>query len=172
MSPYLYIAIGYIAGSLPTGVIMGRLHGKDPRQEGSGNIGASNVARVLGKEWGLLTLIIDVLKGWAPMAFAMASQSVEVGYAVGVAAVVGHCFPVWLGFKGGKGVATAFGAMAAALPAIATIAALVWFTLLFITRTPALGSLAAAALFLGLPQVDSCSARLARNLVESPVSRA
>jgi len=154
MSPYITIAIGYLAGSIPTGVILGRLQGKDPRSSGSGNIGASNVARVLGKKWGLFTLVFDVAKGWVPTAWALQNQSQDIALAVGAAAVIGHCFSIWLLMGGGKGVATAFGAMAAVLPMVAVISALVWFMLLFLTRTPALGSLTAAVLFVVLSRVE------------------
>ena len=150
----LYALIGYILGSFPTGVLLGKYVGVDPRTVGSKNIGASNVARALGKKWGLVTLIVDVSKALIPTLIAAHYADRETAMVAGFAATAGHCFPVWLGFKGGKGVATAFGAMAGILPVVAVISAIVWFTIVFFTRTPALGSLAAAALFVALPQID------------------
>lgn len=148
------VATGYLAGSLPTGVIVGRLAGRDPRRAGSGNIGASNVTRTLGRAWGLLTAVIDVSKGLLPTLAAQHLAGVEAAAATGFAAVVGHCFPVWLRFRGGKGVATAFGSMAAFSWVVALVIALVWACLVLLTRVPAIGSLAAAALFVALPHVD------------------
>lgn len=152
------IAVGYLAGSIPTGVLLGRIAGKDPRAAGSGNIGASNVTRTLGKAMGALTLVADVLKGWLP-AFAMArwvgeAGGLEAALVTGFAAVVGHCFPVWLKLRGGKGVATSFGAVAAVMPVVAVVAALVWGLLTFFTRIPTIGSMAAAALFVVLAYVE------------------
>lgn len=153
MTPWLCLLAGYLAGSIPTGVIIGRLVGRDPRAAGSGNIGASNVTRTLGKQWGAVTLAVDLLKGLVPTLIAHRVAGLEVALATGFAAVVGHCYPIWLRFRGGKGVATAFGAVAAVLPIVALVAAIVWATIVFFTRTPALGSLAAAALFVVLPWV-------------------
>ncbi|MEE2789629.1 MAG: glycerol-3-phosphate 1-O-acyltransferase PlsY [Myxococcota bacterium] len=148
------LGIGYLIGSIPTGVLVGLYTGADPRTVGSGNIGASNVARASGKKWGLLTLVVDVSKGLVP-ALVIAHQSgQEAAMITGFAAVIGHCFPVWLKLRGGKGVATAFGAVAAVLPTIAVVSALVWVTILFFTRIPAIASLCAAALFVALPQID------------------
>lgn len=151
---WIWVALGYLAGSIPTGVLLGRVAGRDPRQAGSGNIGASNVTRTLGKKLGALTLVIDAAKGALPTAMALSLVSLEVAAAVGVAAVLGHCFPVWLKFKGGKGVATAFGTMAALVPMIAVVSMLVWIVAVVMSRTPAIGSLIAAVLFVVLPYVD------------------
>ena len=156
----LFVAAGYLLGSIPTGILFGKVTGIDPREVGSQNMGASNVARAMGKKWGLFTLIIDVSKALIPTLVAAEYASKDVAMMTGAAATVGHCFPVWLAFKGGKGVATAFGAMAAILPIVAVISAIVWFTIVFFTRTPALGSLAAAALFVALPQIDSQPAEI------------
>lgn len=153
MTPWLLTLAGYLAGAIPTGVIIGRLTGRDPRAAGSGNIGASNVTRTLGRQWGAVTLAVDLLKGLVPTLIALRLAGLEVALATGFAAVVGHCFPIWLRLRGGKGVATAFGAVAAVLPIVALVAAIVWATIVFFTRIPALGSLAAAALFVVLPWV-------------------
>ena len=148
------LVLGYLLGSIPTGVLVGRLVGQDPRESGSGNIGASNVARSLGKGWGVFTLACDAAKGAIAVGLCLLADLREVAPWVGLAAVIGHCFPVWLKFKGGKGVATAFGVVACLLPVVAAIAALVWIVTTYFSRIPALGSLAAAALFVLLPQVD------------------
>lgn len=149
---------GYLLGSIPTGVILGRIAGRDPRSAGSGNIGASNVTRTLGKSWGALTLLVDLLKGLGPALVAGAllpeEFALEGTLIAGFAAVVGHCFPVWLRFRGGKGVATTFGAVGAVMPAVALVSALVWALLVFFTRIPTIGSLVAAALFVGLAYVE------------------
>jgi glycerol-3-phosphate acyltransferase PlsY len=149
----VYVLAGYLAGSLPTGVLLGRLKGRDPRRGGSGNIGASNVTRTLGRAWGVVTLLVDVAKGFAPTLWACRAAGVEVAAATAVAAVVGHCWSVWLRFRGGKGVATAFGTMAVFSWPVAVIAAVVWAALVLVTHVPAIGSLAAAALFVVLPHL-------------------
>ncbi|MFL5456063.1 MAG: glycerol-3-phosphate acyltransferase, partial [Myxococcales bacterium] len=101
----------YLAGSVPFGLFVTRLvSGRDVRTVGSGNIGATNVARAAGPAAALSTLLLDGAKGFVPAYFATKSaDSTVLGAACGVAAVVGHCFPVWLGFRGGKGVATGLG---------------------------------------------------------------
>lgn len=151
MAWWMFVLAGYLLGSVPTGVLVGRVAGRDPRRGGSGNIGASNVTRTVGRAWGLVTLAVDVLKGLAPasaaLRLAVDAEATTVAAAAAFAAVIGHCFPVWLRFRGGKGVATAFGGMAALAWPVAVVAALVWVGLVFITRVPALGSLAAAVLF-------------------------
>ena len=146
----LWPALAYLAGSVPTGVLLGRLVGRDPRTAGSGNIGASNVTRTLGKKLGAVTLVVDVFKGALPVLLARHFADEDVAALAGFAAVVGHCYPVWLRLSGGKGVATAFGAMLALVPVIAGIGALTWAFALALTRTPAIGSLLAAALFVPL----------------------
>jgi glycerol-3-phosphate acyltransferase PlsY len=143
----------FFAGSVPTGVLLGRLAGRDPRAAGSGNIGASNVTRTLGKGFGALTLLVDVAKGGLPALLAGHFAHAGVAAAAGLAAVLGHCYTPWLKFNGGKGVATAFGAMLALDPVIAGLGALTWAFSLGLTRTPAIGSILAAALFVVLPHV-------------------
>ena len=145
----------YVIGSVPTGVILGRIFGRDPRLEGSRNIGASNVARVLGKRAGFLTLFVDIGKGALATILGLQFGGDQVHLICGFTAVFGHCFPIWLGFHGGKGVATAFGTMFVVLPIVAVISTLAWVTALYFTRTPAIGSLLAAGLFVGLPQLEN-----------------
>lgn len=107
----------YLLGAVPFGLLIGLARGVDVRRHGSGNIGATNVGRVVGRQWGYACLVLDVLKGWAPTAVAGAlidHSAPGLGpavcwLAVGLAAVLGHVFPVYLGFRGGKGVATSIG---------------------------------------------------------------
>lgn len=107
----LLILASYLLGAVPFGLLIGKIVGIDVREKGSKNIGATNVNRLLGKKFGLMTLICDCLKGYLPMAIGslVSGGNETVVLACGVAAVVGHMFPVYLGFKGGKGVATGLG---------------------------------------------------------------
>lgn len=109
---YFMLIAAYLIGAIPTGVVLTRMFGStDIRNSGSGNIGATNVYRVAGKKLGILTLIGDALKGAVPVLIAMyllGLTEAQVG-AVAAVAFIGHCYPVYLGFKGGKGVATALG---------------------------------------------------------------
>ncbi len=143
--------LGYLFGSLPSGVILGRILGRDPRQEGSGNLGASNVGRTLGRRWGVLVLSLDLLKGCLPVLLAPDPQLAAL---TGLAAVLGHCFPVWLRFRGGKGVATSFGVMLALAPVIALLSALSWAMILILSRTPTYSSLSTVLLFPLLSYLD------------------
>ncbi len=113
----LLVVFAYFLGSIPVGVILGRLKGVDPRKTGSGNIGATNVMRAAGKKMGVVTLILDAAKGFVPVALAMALDvHVYVVALVGLVAFLGHVFPVFLRFSGGKGVATALGVYLAVSP--------------------------------------------------------
>ena len=107
-----WIAVGYLMGSCPTGYLLVKsLTGKDIREFGSGNIGATNVGRVLGKKWAVVTAVVDMLKGGLAVLLAMllGVKSPFLLATVGFAGVIGHDYPLWLGFKGGKEVATTFG---------------------------------------------------------------
>jgi glycerol-3-phosphate acyltransferase PlsY len=142
------LLISYLLGSIPFGVILAKfLGGADVRKAGSGNIGATNVARVAGPAAGVLTLLLDAAKGWFAVWLAARVMHGETGFlvAAGFFALLGHCFPLWLRFRGGKGVATAAGTFAALCPE-AMIAALILFALVvWFWRYVSLGSLAAAA---------------------------
>ncbi|MEL6335393.1 MAG: glycerol-3-phosphate 1-O-acyltransferase PlsY [Pseudomonadota bacterium] len=140
----LAFAIGYLAGSIPFGLIVARLMGRgDPREIGSGNIGATNVLRTGSKAAAGLTFALDFLKGLVPV-LAFLSWGDLAGQAAGLGAFVGHCLPVWLRFKGGKGVSTWFGiAFALHWPAGVALAA-IWLALARLSRTSALGALAAS----------------------------
>jgi glycerol-3-phosphate acyltransferase PlsY len=139
---------GYLLGSIPFGILLTRLFGGgDIRASGSGNIGATNVSRVAGPIPGVLTLILDGLKGAAAVWLAahFSNSSAMWMTAAGVAALIGHCFPVWLKFRGGKGVATAAGMFLALCWPAATVAILVFVLVVFFFRFVSLGSIAAAA---------------------------
>ncbi|HET7752490.1 MAG TPA: glycerol-3-phosphate 1-O-acyltransferase PlsY [Anaeromyxobacteraceae bacterium] len=147
----LLVCLGYLAGSIPFGVVLGRLvAGVDVRTVGSGNIGASNVARAAGKGTGIVVLLLDALKAVLPMLATRAILAPDPSAntwatLVGLAAFLGHIFPVWLGFKGGKGVATALGVFAVLAP-LPTVLAVGAFAVAFaLTRVPAVGSLAGTA---------------------------
>jgi glycerol-3-phosphate acyltransferase PlsY len=143
----LITGLGYLLGSIPFGYLMVRIfHGADIRKSGSGNIGATNVARTSPK-LGLITLVLDAAKGTAAVmiAFAVAPGNIEIAFMAAVAALCGHVFPIWLRFRGGKGVATGLGAFALLMPK-SVLAALVIFILLVASLGyVALGSVVAAA---------------------------
>jgi glycerol-3-phosphate acyltransferase PlsY len=144
----LLIPAAYLLGSVPTGLLLARAFGGvDIRTKGSGNIGATNVYRTLGRKIGILTLAGDCLKGMLPVLAANALHLPDLWIAaVGVAAFLGHIFPVFLGFRGGKGVATALGVFLAASP-LAVLAALgVFIVVLAARRFVSLASITAAAL--------------------------
>lgn len=124
----LWGAIGYLLGSIPTGVILARVMGLgDLRTIGSGNIGATNVLRTGNKRAAALTLLGDALKGAIAVLLASAfASSYDAVQLAALAALIGHCFPVWLGFRGGKGVATFLGIMLALVPLAGLIACAIW----------------------------------------------
>ena len=143
----------YLIGSIPAGYIAGRIVGIDIRTVGSGNIGATNVTRVLGKRYGYPVFIVDFLKGFAAVGMSImiakraqpASVPSELFGVVGaVACVLGHSFPVWLGFKGGKGVAASAGALFGLTPFVALIAVAVWLVIFYLTRYVSVASMTAA----------------------------
>jgi glycerol-3-phosphate acyltransferase PlsY len=140
----LLVLLSYLSGSVPYGVILSkRLKGVDVRTAGSGNIGATNVARVAGIGLGALVLLLDAAKGAVPVAIARSVTAEPVVHAAaGLAACLGHVFPVWLRFRGGKGVATAFGVISVLQPWAALIG-LTGYALFFaISQISAIGSLA------------------------------
>ncbi len=143
---------GYLSGSLPFGYWAGKLKGIDIRQHGSGNIGATNVFRVLGKGMGIPVFILDALKGWLPAWLAglwlqqlgAALELVSAAAVVaGLAAVLGHMFTFWLGFKGGKGVATTAGVLLGIAPLAMLGGLAVWLLFFFTTRYVSLASMMA-----------------------------
>jgi len=148
VNPFLLVLLAYLIGSIPTSYVVSRWgYRMDLRERGSGNLGATNVFRVLGWKAALPVVLVDVGKGFVPTwFFASLDPSPEWAWtlAYGGAAIVGHVFPVLLGFRGGKGVATSAGVLAAVAP-VATLAGLgVWLVLVFGTRIVSVGSMAAA----------------------------
>ena len=138
------VALGYFCGSVPFGVVVARvLTGKDVRTEGSGNIGATNVARVVGKKIGALVLLLDAAKGALPVLLSLhlVPEQPILHAAGGLAAFLGHVFPVWLRFAGGKGVATALGVLIILLPWSALIGFVVWGVIIAAFRVSSIGSL-------------------------------
>jgi glycerol-3-phosphate acyltransferase PlsY len=146
--------LGYLFGSFPGGYFAGRIAGVDVRSAGSGNIGATNVLRVLGKRWGYAVFFVDAFKGFAAvrvaffladhLAFARA-HAVYFAILAGVMCVVGHSFPIWLRFKGGKGVATSAGVVFGLMPLAAVIIFIVWVIVFETTRYVSVASLVAAS---------------------------
>jgi glycerol-3-phosphate acyltransferase PlsY len=144
--------LGYLFGSVPFGLLVGRAKGIDIRDHGSCNIGATNVLRVLGKPWGFLVFFLDALKGFAAVRFALliVHQRGGGGYAefyailAAAACVAGHAFPIWLRFRGGKGVATSAGAIFGIMPIAGIAIFLVWLVVFQITRYVSVASITAA----------------------------
>jgi len=139
------VAIGYLLGSIPFGLILTRLAGLgDVRKIGSGNIGATNVLRTGNKALAALTLICDVGKGVTAVLIG-ANWGVHAELAAGAAVVLGHIFPVWLGFRGGKGLATALGVVAVVAWPVALVGGLVWLAMAIMFRYSSLAALVATA---------------------------
>jgi acyl phosphate:glycerol-3-phosphate acyltransferase len=173
VNPYFITAVGsYLAGSIPFGYLLVRLfHGEDIRKSGSGNIGATNVSRK-SPGLGAVTLLLDALKGWIPVMVASRAFAGKEGFQLGavaaLSAIVGHLFPVWLKFRGGKGVATGLGAWLGFAPKSVLVMVAVFVVIVAIFRYISLGSVAAAAIFPlaahvrgddhGLPVVLACMA--------------
>ncbi len=150
---FIFLALcSYLAGSIPFGFLIGKaVKGVDLRKLGSGNIGATNAGRVLGKKWGLICLALDALKGLLPVAFLprmflAADDPAFPHFTVlaGVATIIGHMFPCWLGFRGGKGVATSLGVLAIISPWGLLVAAATFFGSFAIWRYVSLSSMLAA----------------------------
>lgn len=147
MGTVLILLFSYLLGSVPTGYLLGSLSGVDVRQVGSGNVGATNVARVVGKKQGLLTLLGDAAKGFLPV---FVSQQLGFSAAItslaALAAFLGHLYPVFLKFQGGKGVATALGAFLALAPAATVVLAFTFSVVALASRTVSLASMVSAGL--------------------------
>lgn len=155
---FVILIIGaYLLGSIPFGLIIAGAHGKDLRSIGSGNIGATNLSRALGRKWAYFCFCLDVLKGLVPMLIASWFISTRPGVAellfalaVGCAAVLGHIFPIYLKFRGGKGVATSFGVALGLWPyytICAAIAIAIWTAVVLIWRYISLASIVASVAF-------------------------
>jgi len=181
MTPWLIsIPLAYLLGSIPFGYLLVRIfRHEDIRATGSGNIGATNVARSGAKGLGILTLILDALKGFVAVLIAQHiatpygfPQAYEIAVCAGVAAVLGHCFPVWLGFRGGKGVATALGVFFALVPITTVLYVLaVFLVIVLFTRYVSLASIVAAALFplFALPHAPARTPRVVGGYILMPL---
>ena len=154
MITFAVLLVGsYLLGSIPFGYLAGRLVGIDIRQAGSGNVGATNVVRVLGKGYGYPVFALDVLKGFAAVKIAMLmapgrppewNSPQMFGILAAVSSVLGHLYPPWLKFKGGKGVATAAGALLALTQVATLIGVAIWIIVFWLTRYVSLASITAA----------------------------
>ncbi len=147
----LIFVAAFLIGSMPTGYLVAQAKGINIKSVGSGNIGATNVTRAMGKEWGAFVLIIDVLKGFIPVLFVklyfkpVTQTDLYALMAItGVVAVAGHVFTPFLGFKGGKGIATTLGMLLALSPVLAIVLIVVWLLAFLITHVSSVGALSAA----------------------------
>ena len=158
------MAGSYLVGSLPFGFWIARIRGIDIREHGSGNIGATNIFRILGAPTGVMVFLLDILKGYAPVAIGKVMVELKVKFAqpafiepagnyelistacvlFALAAVIGHNYTFWLGFKGGKGIATSAGVMLAFMPGVFAGSLIVWVVVFLLSRYVALASMAAA----------------------------
>lgn len=137
--------IGYLCGSIPSGILLARLMGLgNLRAIGSGNIGATNVLRTGNKKAAALTLVFDAAKGAVAVLLAKTFAGADAAQIAGLAALIGHCFPVWLRFRGGKGVATYLGVVAALAWPMGAVACLIWLLIATVTRYSSLAALVAA----------------------------
>jgi glycerol-3-phosphate acyltransferase PlsY len=172
----LWIVFGYLLGSIPFGLLLTRAVGINIRDVGSGNIGSTNVLRTGNKGLAAATLLLDAGKGAAALllathASAFESAGLATGMLAGVAAFLGHCYPVWLKFRGGKGVATLLGVTLAAVPLAGVAALLVWVAGALLTRYSSVGGLLAAvtapvaAAILGFPHSAIALAFMASVLI-------
>ena len=145
---YLALLLSFFIGAIPFGVLIGRARGVDVRASGSGNIGATNVWRVLGPKAGTAAFVLDVLKGVAgPLIGRWLVPGSEVGIAIcGIMAVLGHTFSPFLGFKGGKGISTSLGALFGLIPVVALIAFAGWGVILAVSRMVGLASVGACVI--------------------------
>jgi glycerol-3-phosphate acyltransferase PlsY len=145
MNEVAVVAFGYLAGSIPFAFLLAKRRGVDLRRAGSGNVGAANVLRTSGVPEAVLAMILDAAKGSVAVLVAQRlSAEPATPVAGGLAAVIGHIYPVWLGFRGGKGVATASGVFAVLTPTAVAAAAAVFAMAVWVTRYISVGSMAAA----------------------------
>ncbi|HEX2039773.1 MAG TPA: glycerol-3-phosphate acyltransferase [Acidimicrobiales bacterium] len=140
------VTAAYALGTFPTASLVARAYGRDPTREGSGNPGASNVYRLAGRRAAAAVFVGDALKGSGAAALGWAVDGRSLAAACGAVAVLGHCFPVTRGLRGGKGVATGAGVLAVMLPGLAAAAAVTWAALARLTRKASLASLVAVVL--------------------------
>jgi glycerol-3-phosphate acyltransferase PlsY len=144
MNEFLTVALGYLVGSIPFAFLLSRRRGVDLRRVGSGNVGATNVLRTSGVPLAVAATVLDALKGSVAVLVAAVAPGPATPVAAGLASVIGHIYPVWLGFKGGKGVATAAGVFGILAPAALGVASAVFVLAVWATRYMSAGSLAGA----------------------------
>ena len=161
---WVLVPAAYLLGTFPSAIVVARNKGVDITAVGSGNPGASNIARILGTRWGVVVFVLDGLKGVIPAATGVAAGSRPATYALVAAAVLGHMYPAMRRFQGGKGVATMAGAMAVLHPVVFAALAVVWFAVRSITKKASLGSIAIA---IGLPVGVGLSGRSGWEVVAS-----
>ena len=167
----IWMVFGYLLGSIPFGLLLTRAQGIDIRTVGSGNIGTTNVLRTGNKGLAAATLLLDAGKGAAALVIAQHYGGLAAGMLAGLAAFLGHCYPIWLKFRGGKGVATLLGVTLAAVPFAGVAALIAWLAGALATRFSSVGGLMAAvtapvaAALLGLPHSAAALALMAVVLV-------
>ncbi len=148
---YIFILLAYLLGALPSSVWIGmRFYNTDVREHGSGNAGATNTFRVLGKRAGIIVLILDILKAWVAVSLLSGlagKHTIEFQLALGLVAVLGHIFPIYIGFRGGKGIASLLGVIIAIHPEAATLSIGVFLITLLLSRYVSLSSIFAACAF-------------------------
>lgn len=144
--PALLIAFSYVLGTFPSAILIAKANGIDISSFGSGNPGASNVTRALGWRKGVWVYALDALKGAIPAALALAVDGRPLAYWCGAAAILGHMFPVFRKFRGGKGVATGSGVLVVLFPLLFVVAVATWWVITKLTGKAAIGSIAAAVL--------------------------
>lgn len=145
---WVLLALSYLIGATPTSYWVGRaVHGLDLREHGSGNLGATNALRVLGWKSAVPVVVVDIAKGWAPAALfpAVAGVAFPWSFAFGVAAILGHMCSPWVGFKGGKGMATGAGVFLALAPMAVGMGFLIWLVITWVTGYVSLASISVAA---------------------------
>ncbi|MCJ1780211.1 glycerol-3-phosphate 1-O-acyltransferase PlsY [Mammaliicoccus sciuri] len=144
MMTFVVIILSYLVGCFPSGLVLGKLfYKKDIRQFGSGNLGATNTFRVLGKKAGFIVMFLDIFKGFIVVFFPIWFNVDIPSIFVGICAVVGHVFPIFLKFKGGKAVATSAGAVLGVHPILLIILAIIFFVILYLTKYVSLSSIVA-----------------------------
>jgi glycerol-3-phosphate acyltransferase PlsY len=155
----LWMLGAYLVAGIPVGLLIGLARGVDLRETGSGNIGATNAVRALGRRWGLVVFVLDVVKAAIPVAAALHRFAVEPNgptlvALIALAAILGHVFPAYLRFAGGKGVSCAFGVFLVLAPKAALLGGLVYLQTWWLTRISAIGSLTATLVILGAALLD------------------
>lgn len=138
---WLLVPVAYLIGTFPSAMLVARANGINIREVGSGNPGASNVARVLGWRRGVWVFVLDAAKGALAAGFGLMVGGRPAGYAMGAAAVIGHVFPIWNRFRGGKGVATGAGVFAVLSPIVFSVLGVVWFVVYRLSRKASLASI-------------------------------